>query len=36
MTQIAEATAIPIVHTVELLDWAHGGPRPAALAHMMV
>ena len=36
MTQIAEATAIPIVHSVELLDWAHGGPRPAALAHMMV
>ena len=33
MTQLAEATAIPIVHTVELLDWAHGGPRPAALAH---
>jgi glycolate oxidase iron-sulfur subunit len=33
MTQIAQATAIPIVHTVELLDWAHGGPRPAALAH---
>jgi len=36
MTQIAEATAIPIVHSVELLDWAHGGPRPAALARMMV
>ncbi len=33
MTQLAEATEIPIVHTVELLDWAHGGPRPAALAH---
>ena len=33
MTQLAEATAFPIVHTVELLDWAHGGPRPAALAH---
>ena len=33
MTQLAEATAIPIVHTVELLDWAHGGPRPAALPH---
>ena len=32
MTQIAGATAIPVVHTVELLDWAHGGPRPAALA----
>ncbi|HKS61319.1 MAG TPA: glycolate oxidase subunit GlcF [Xanthobacteraceae bacterium] len=33
MTQIAQGTAIPIVHTVELLDWAHGGPRPAALAN---
>ena len=32
MTQIAGATAIPVVHTVELLDWAHGGPQPAALA----
>jgi glycolate oxidase iron-sulfur subunit len=31
MTQIGTATAIPIVHTVELLDWAYGGPRPAAL-----
>jgi Fe-S oxidoreductase len=28
MTQIAGGTAIPVVHTVELLDWAHGGPRP--------
>jgi glycolate oxidase iron-sulfur subunit len=28
---IAAATAIPIVHTVELLDWATGGPRPRAL-----
>ena len=32
MTQIAGAIAIPVVHTVELLDWAHGGPQPAALA----
>ncbi len=32
MTQIAGATTIPVVHTVELLDWAHGGPQPAALA----
>jgi glycolate oxidase iron-sulfur subunit len=31
MTQIASGTAIPIVHTVELLDWATGGPRPKAL-----
>ena len=29
---IAGGTTIPIVHTVELLDWATGGPRPAALA----
>jgi len=32
MTQIARGTSIPIVHTVELLDWATGGPAPAALA----
>jgi glycolate oxidase iron-sulfur subunit len=31
ITQIAKGTAVPIVHTVELLDWATGGPRPAAL-----
>ena len=30
-TQIGKGTAIPIVHTVELLDWATGGPKPAAL-----
>nr|AGU11167.1 Cysteine-rich domain [uncultured organism] len=28
LTQIASATAIPVVHTVELLDWAYGGPNP--------
>ena len=28
MTQIGLCTAIPIVHTVELLDWAGGGPEP--------
>jgi glycolate oxidase iron-sulfur subunit len=28
ITQIAQATGIPIVHTVELLDWATGGPPP--------
>jgi glycolate oxidase iron-sulfur subunit len=28
---IASGTGIPIAHTVELLDWATGGPRPAAL-----
>ncbi len=31
MTQIGPATSLPIVHTVELLDWAHGGPMPDAL-----
>jgi glycolate oxidase iron-sulfur subunit len=32
MMQIGSATAVPVVHTVELLDWATGGPRPRALA----
>lgn len=31
ITQIAGATALPVLHTVELLDWATGGPRPAKL-----
>jgi glycolate oxidase iron-sulfur subunit len=32
ITQIGLGTDIPIVHTVELLDWAHGGPVPHGLA----
>jgi glycolate oxidase iron-sulfur subunit len=28
---IASGTGIPVVHTVELLDWATGGPQPAAI-----
>jgi glycolate oxidase iron-sulfur subunit len=32
MSQIASGTAMPVVHTVELLDWATGGPLPLALA----
>jgi glycolate oxidase iron-sulfur subunit len=32
MTQISGATRIPVVHTVELLDWATGGPMPAAIS----
>jgi glycolate oxidase iron-sulfur subunit len=31
MVQIRAGTDIPIVHTVELLDWASGGPKPEAL-----
>ncbi len=32
MTQLASGTRIPVVHTVELLDWATGGPKPGAIA----
>ena len=32
ITQLASGTTVPIVHTIELLDWASGGPRPAVLA----
>jgi glycolate oxidase iron-sulfur subunit len=28
MTQIGLGTEIPVVHTVELIDWATGGPAP--------
>ncbi len=31
MMQIGSGTKVPIVHTVELLDWATGGPRPRNL-----
>jgi glycolate oxidase iron-sulfur subunit len=31
ITQIAAGTAIPVVHTVELVDWATGGRKPEAL-----
>ncbi|WP_164660516.1 glycolate oxidase subunit GlcF [Tropicibacter sp. Alg240-R139] len=31
MMQVGSATEVPIVHTVELLDWATGGPQPPAL-----
>ncbi|MEM5521145.1 glycolate oxidase subunit GlcF [Sulfitobacter sp. AS59] len=31
MMQIGSAAGIPVVHTVELLDWASGGPKPPAL-----
>jgi glycolate oxidase iron-sulfur subunit len=31
MIQIAAGTAIPVVHTVELIDWATGGRKPEAL-----
>ena len=31
MVQIGSGTEVPVVHTVELLDWASGGPVPGAL-----
>ncbi len=31
MTQIAAGTQIPVVHTIELIDWATGGDKPEAL-----
>jgi glycolate oxidase iron-sulfur subunit len=31
ITQIGAGTRIPVVHTVELVDWAMGGPLPDVL-----
>jgi glycolate oxidase iron-sulfur subunit len=31
ITQIAAGTDIPVVHPIELIDWATGGPMPGAL-----
>ncbi|MEM0947613.1 MAG: glycolate oxidase subunit GlcF [Pseudomonadota bacterium] len=32
MMQIGSGTKVPVVHTVELLDWATGGPKPRSLS----
>ncbi len=32
LMQLAGGTRMPTVHTVELLDWAYGGPRPEKLS----
>ncbi|MGE5271393.1 MAG: glycolate oxidase subunit GlcF [Thiohalocapsa sp.] len=34
ITQLAGEAPLPVVHTVELLDWATGGPMPEALADL--
>jgi glycolate oxidase iron-sulfur subunit len=34
IAQIASGTSIPVLHTIELLDFAHGGPTPAGLASL--
>jgi glycolate oxidase iron-sulfur subunit len=36
MMQLRRYCRIPIVHTVELLDWATGGPRPPVLVGVML
>ncbi len=32
MVQIGSGLPVPVVHTVELLDWATGGPRPRKMS----
>ena len=34
LTQMAHYTDTPVVHFVELLDWAYGGPCPEGLEHL--
>lgn len=34
ITQLQSGLGVPIVHSVELLDWAHGGPVPRGLEHL--
>ncbi len=36
MTQIASGSSLPIVHTVALLDWAYGGPKPVGVPEVRV
>ena len=34
VTQLQSGTSAPFVHTVEMLDWATGGPAPEALGKL--
>ena len=34
MEQIAAYSQVPVVHTVQLLDWATGGPVPPGLGDL--
>ena len=34
ITQIANATKIPVLHTVEIIDWYTGGPKPEVLKRL--
>ncbi len=33
ITQLQRALEVPVVHTIELLDWAYGGPVPRGMEH---
>ena len=35
MIQIQDAVEVPVLHTVELLDWGTGGPRPEGLKRLV-
>ena len=34
MTQISSGTSIPVIHTVEVIDWFTGGPKPIKLKNI--
>ena len=34
ITQISNGTKIPILHTIEVIDWYTGGPKPKILKHL--
>jgi glycolate oxidase iron-sulfur subunit len=34
ITQISNGTKIPILHTVEIIDWYTGGPKPEVLRNL--
>jgi glycolate oxidase iron-sulfur subunit len=34
ITQLQRALGVPVVHTIELLDWAYGGPVPRGMERM--
>ncbi len=35
MVQISSVTKVPVIHTVELLDWVTGGPAPDDFIHLI-
>lgn len=35
LVQMSRFTSVPVAHTVQLLDWATGGPAPSGLEHFV-